>query len=297
MRTLIRSFFGALLLCVAWGALAAEPHSRFDHGLLWKIERAGTHNGYLYGTIHVPDARVLQLQQAVIESIRGADIVATEIAMDAASLQAAGVAAMFNDGRRLDDLIDAERYAQLTKLMSERGIPAQAVAGFKPWSAMSMLIMPKKMEHPPLDIVLYQAGSQAGKRTTGLETVAEQLGAFDDLPMQAQIAMLEATIDQYALIAPVVEQMVQLWLAEDTGALLALSNDAIGMKLSPELQKANDMMLERIIDQRNLLLTDRLEALLEQGKSFAAVGALHLPGQQGMLNLLAQRGYTLTRVR
>lgn len=297
MHTRLRSFFAALLLCAAWsGALAAEAHSRFDRGLLWKVERAGAHTGYLYGTIHVPDARVLQFKQTVIQSIRASDIIATEIPMDAASLQAAGAAAMFNDGRRLNKLIGAGHYAQLAKLLSARGIPAEAVPGFKPWSAMSLLVMPLKIEHPPLDLVLFQAGVQSGKRTAGLETVAEQLGAFDDLPMQAQVAMLEATIDQHALIAPLVEQMLQLWLAEETGALLALSTEGNGMKMSAALLAANEMMLERIVDRRNVLLTDRLEALLKQGGSFAAVGALHLPGQRGMLNLLKQRGYTLERV-
>lgn len=301
MHALVRSFSSLLvllLLCAAWGgAAAAESHSRFDRGLLWKIERPGYQTGFLYGTIHVPDARVLRLKQTVIQSMRASDVIATEAPMDAASLQAAGMAALFDDGRRLDRLIGSQHYRQLAALMHERGVPAEAVPSFKPWSAMSLLIMPKTVEHPPLDIVLFRTGQQWGKHTTGLESIAEQLAVFDDLPMNAQVAMLEATIDQQSLIAPMVEQMLQLWLAEDTGALLELAAEGNGMKMSAELNAFNDMMLDRLIDRRNDLMATRLENMLKQNKSFAAVGALHLPGPSGVLNLLAQRGFIITRVR
>jgi len=59
---------------------------------------------------------------------------------------------------------------------------------------------------------------------------------------------------------------------------------------------AVDMILDRLLFQRNVVMVDRMESLLARGNAFIAIGAAHLPGERGVINLLAEKGYTVTLV-
>jgi hypothetical protein len=81
-----------------------------------------------------------------------------------------------------------------------------------------------------------------------------------------------------------------LYLARDLGGLWRLNLASGG---DPDLQQR---FLERLLYARTERMLQRLQPLLEGGGVFVAIGALHLPGDRGLLRLLADRGYTITRV-
>ena len=84
----------------------------------------------------------------------------------------------------------------------------------------------------------------------------------------------------------------EAYLARDIGAIYQLMSES-PMADDPELMQ---LFKERVIDQRNARMVERMMPRLAEGKAFIAVGALHLPGERGVLNLLDQRGYAITRV-
>ncbi len=168
-----------------------------------------------------------------------------------------------------------------------RGIPEIVLERMKPWAAAVTLSMPAPETGEVLDMLLYQRALQAGKQVFGLESVREQLAIFDDMPEQEQLILLRDAVENFSEIDNMHRELIDAWKQRDLGALQAINAAALqtgDRQLAAEFQ-------ENLIDRRNRLMAERLQQYLKEGKVFIAVGALHLPGETGLLNLLEQRGY------
>jgi uncharacterized protein YbaP (TraB family) len=307
-RATARAMLVAVLALVA---LASDPQARTvatGAPLLWQ-GRMGAHEVSLFGTIHVPDERVLALPPAVGHAFDRADRVVTEIALDARQQAALAAALLLPEGQRLRAIIGEARFARLearvrTALASTAPEAAPLVAGMldrlKPWAAMAQLA---SLEYLPdllagrtsLDAQLYASATAAGKKVGGLETVAEQAGTFDVFSLDEQAALLdEALRDLEVPHGPTGAMMVQWYLEGD------------GEKLAAALvQGSGDRTLARkfeaeVLVKRNHRMADRIEALRRDTpdeRLFVAVGALHLVGTENLPQLLQARGYDISRVR
>src|SRR5262245_57108313 len=98
LRTIACSV-AALLVLVHVACFAQGSPARFDRGMLWKIEKSGRPVSYLFGTVHIPDPRLLDFSPAVLGAFKSAEQVATEIAMDMSNLQKLMAAMVYTDGR------------------------------------------------------------------------------------------------------------------------------------------------------------------------------------------------------
>jgi uncharacterized protein YbaP (TraB family) len=129
----------------------------------------------------------------------------------------------------------------------------------------------------------------------GVETLAEQLEAMASLPMDFHIRSLVSAARYPQYTADMMETMVQLYLHDDIGLIFPA-----GTYFAPEKKTSDfkDMALfeEKLITIRNHHMADRADAMLAKGNVFMAVGALHLLGDQGLVELLKQKGYKATPV-
>ena len=103
--------------------------------------------------------------------------------------------------------------------------------------------------------------------------------------------MLVSAIEQNATIETLFEEMTQQYLDRDTGGIY--SRMQAQRESQPELM---ELFLRRFNDARNQIMADRMAERLAEGGAFIAIGALHLPGEKGLLSLLSQRGYSVERV-
>ena len=103
--------------------------------------------------------------------------------------------------------------------------------------------------------------------------------------------MLKETLDQLPTQAQTFEELTKAYLARDLDKLLAISKEQ--MPSSPRLSERMD---KRLVSDRNLRMYKRAQQQLKQGKAFIAVGALHLPGDHGLLQLLVNHGYRVTPI-
>ena len=128
------------------------------------------------------------------------------------------------------------------------------------------------------------------KPVTGLETPAQQLGYFDQLPEAAQRKFLLATIGEDDRRAKAeFAAMVSAWKAGDVRRIAVTFDDE--MKLSPELSDA-------LLTRRNARWADWIAARMKApGTIFVAVGAGHLAGKGSVEDLLARRGVKVVRVQ
>jgi uncharacterized protein YbaP (TraB family) len=279
------------LLCLL-AALGVAAQEGFDSGLLWRIERSGSAPSYLFGTMHSDDPAVLELAAPVRQAFEQADAVTLEVTLDAQSLLVLTEALMMSDGRTLDALVGPALFARAVEAMAGQGIPDALVARMKPWAVAVTLMTPPTQNGMVLDHVLYRKALADGKPVDGLETVAEQVGLFDSLTLEEQIDLLQDTLDHLADIQRMLLELRQAWLQRDLARLMEI-NEATMRDSDPQFAAAFN---QRIILDRNHRMAERMESRLRQGGRFIAVGALHLPGKEGLLELLERRGYRVTRL-
>lgn len=275
-----------LLFCIT---AQAAP---YDHGLLWKIERSGQAPSYVFGTIHSEDPRVLSLPKPVQSAFGGAKTYVMEAIIDESVLLEMSRAMLFSDGRGLKEVVSASTYTKAVTALTDYGLPEVATQGMQPWALAMTLSTPKPKTGLVLDLSLMQQATTQGKQTAGLETVDEQIGIFAKLPMGEQVIMLEDALQQLGNLEQVLASIHKAYLARDLAGLdriseaqQALGNQALGQKL-----------MRQLVDERNPRMVTRMEPYLKSGQAFIAIGALHLPGKMGVLNLLAKRGYRVSVV-
>ena len=287
----------ALLLvsCASHAAAPAVQHrvaaSRFDHGLLWKIETPGARPSYLFGTIHVGDPRVIALPAPVGKALDGSDRFVMEALLDSESLAQMAKAMYFDDDRTLEQVIGKDLYAATRKALTARGIPDANVEKQKPWAVIMALSMPAPETGEFLDLVLETRAAKQGKPVAGLETMAEQIAVFNDLSMPDQVALLKEAVRTQPNLANDYGELIRAYLARDLRTLADVSD-----KHDPEEDRLYRTVTERLLTQRNVRMQQRMAPFLKQGNAFIAVGAAHLAGEAGLLNLLDQAGYRVTPI-
>lgn len=275
------------------------------HGMLWKIEREGLPPSYLFGTMHLTDKRIANLSERVTTALTSASHVLLEsadVSADATAnaLADASKAALFSNGQTLEQLLSKDEYAKVRAALDKVGLPGAVAHLYRPW-LVSMLIAASGCERakiksgePILDMRIASEAKSRDIPVTGLETIEEQLMAMASVPDDQQLAMLRANIAMHDRSNDMMETMVRLYLERRISAAwrlqLALAEKA-GIPAS-----AFAGFEQALIVGRNRKMRDRALPHLEKGSAFIAVGALHLPGTEGLVELIREKGYTVTAV-
>lgn len=294
-------------------ALEAEDPARLDairaeaaktpngRGLLWRVEKPGVEPSFLFGTMHMTDPRVTALAPEAQRAFEAADrlVIETTDVLDEKRMVAALAAnpelTMFTDGTTLSSLLSPEDAAVLAEGLEARGIPPSSVAKMKPWILASVVSMPacelsrKAQGLPMLDVKLARDAQAAGKPVEGLETAADQLNAMASLPLDFHMKGLVDTLKLGDRLEDVIETMIVLYEKGETGLFWPL--------FRAEFPQSDDggyaAFEETMITRRNHAMAERALPILAEGDVFVAVGALHLPGEDGLVALLREHGFTV----
>lgn len=274
--------FALALVLAAPQALAAEAC-----GLLWRIESEGGAASHVFGTIHSEDPRVVDLPEPVSKEFREADVYAMEMIPDFQVMADLVKAMHFQDQRNLREVLGVNLFRRATEALSGHGIGEGLALKMKPWAVAVTLSFPRPETGLFLDIMLFNRAMADGKKTVGLEKAEEQLSFFTRLSMEEQVQLLEVTLEQSGEIEQTMDQLVRAWLSRNPDTLSALS-DSYLEELPGDLAQR---FREQAIDQRNRRMFERMQPLVQEGDAFIAVGALHLYGEEGLLELLRINGY------
>ena len=191
--------------------------------------------------------------------------------------------------KTLDTLIGETRYNYCVALMSDYDVPESLVKKMKPWAIAVQLNMPKPESDRFLDLMLYQQAIARGMPVHALETGAEQIEVFDKLSLEQQIVLLDEAMYNYEEMPALIEKLINLYLARDLAGMHSTSNDQMQKGDSGLASKVE----QRLIIERNYRMAKRMQQRLQEGRAFIAVGALHLSGKEGILNLLEKQGYQI----
>jgi len=286
--------------------IMAEAEASENSGaLLWKIERNGRPPSYLYGTVHLTDERVTKLSPAVEQALGQAKTIALEVSDISEKATSTVIAqsaplVMFTDGRRLDRLLTDAEYEAVKKIISRSGLPSDLAALFKPW-IVTMILSVSDCERTSvqqgarvLDMKIAEIGKARGLQVVGLETIPEQLQALASVPEAQQLDMLRASLKFADRTNDLMETLVQLYLERKISAAMPFQ-----IALARQVGIADDAFAgfqQKLLVDRNVKMRTAAEPLLEEGGVLIAIGALHLPGKQGLVALLREAGYTVTPI-
>jgi len=268
-------------------------------GLLWEISGNGlTEKSYLYGTMHVTDERVFNFPNGFKSAFDATKTFAMELDLDSAQNPANALALMqymmMTDGRTLKDLVSKKDYKTIEKFFEKNSpTPLAMLSMMKPVFLMSVVELakpkPSGQREEPLDKYLADLAKKAEKPVIGLETLEEQMKALNTIPVDDQAKQLVQAIKETQKMKNNNKTMDELMKAYTEGDLTKLFQLSQKSDLKGDAQKA-------LITQRNHNMADRIDAKIKNTSIFIAVGALHLPGEEGIIRLLEKKGYTLKNV-
>jgi uncharacterized protein len=196
-------------------------------------------------------------------------------------------------GTTLRSVLGEQRYARVTAAAADLNMPMIGLDGLAPW-VVGIEITDMAYEHAGFDPEqgveeqLLRLAQADHKPTAGLETMAEELGSLSSLSSADQIRMLDQTIDELKDLKSETREITGAWRAGNAARLAALL--ATEYSSFPALYKP-------LVTDRNRRWLPQVEQLLKSGDNvLVVVGALHLVGDGGLLELLRARGYTVKQL-
>jgi len=280
----------ALLLSFAPMAVLAGDDMGVDHALFWSIQKDGEAAGYLLGTIHSEDPRVLDFSEDFLARLKANSVFAMELVPDQHTLARLTEYMRYPQGKTLESVVGSGRYDALVSALSVYKVPAEFINRMKPWAAMMTLSTPPPETGFFMDLSISLRASGNGLNVVGLETLEQQLSFLEEMPLPMQLSLLDQAIEEFSQVNEVHDLMVDAYLKNDLVELQALSDE----QLEDVSREAADYFTESGIRLRNLRMAQSLLPYLEHNRVFVAVGALHLPGDEGLLNLLRRQGFELS---
>lgn len=281
------------VLCVLLSfSLSAQYNS-----LLWKITGNGLKKpSYLYGTMHTSDSRVFNFSDSLMPFFNASKAYAMELdpvtAFDFSILSKITM----GKGYSLKKMIPDTDYVFLDSVMrKEVGMSVKIFDNVAPVFTMSLLEMKSmglsdssiKGNKEVLDVYFHNLAKKKKKKLIGIETVEEQLGALNSLTYQEQADMLLVELHAMRNNSSEGTELVEYYLQQDLDKLAAMNS----------VTDMPDKFYTALVTDRNIRMADRIAVFIQEQPVFVAIGALHLPGQGGVIELLRKKGYTVYPVR
>ncbi len=264
------------------------------NSLLWEISgNELNQKSYLFGTIHIIPEKDFFLTENMIERFNSCKVLALELDLDTSfKSQIVLLAKIFlPNNKTLADYMDEKDYNQFSSyVMDSLKIKEKKFNKYirlKPFFSYSLIITDLLGETLSYEQTFSKMAKTNKMRTVGLETIEFQMSVIDKISIEDQVSVFldNAQNGRYAMINEF-NEMLNLYKQQDLDGLYQMIDS----------DKSITNYEEEFIVKRNKNWIPKIEKLTRQNCAFIAVGAGHLAGENGVINLLRQRGYTVTPV-
>jgi uncharacterized protein YbaP (TraB family) len=280
LKAMTAGFFG----------LAFGIQTNAQQTLLFEISKSGQPTSYIYGTMHMKDQNFIDCEDKLAAYVKKANVFSGELDLNDVQPTAELAMSMLMVTTSLKGLYTEADYKKVKAHLEKKlGQMAGQIEMMKPFWIMSTLTAMNQEDNMKrediVDIRLQAIAEKAGLEVKALETLEEQLAAINAISLKEQAKMLLESIEQEE--DDMTEKIRACYAKSDLSCLEAVYNE-----------QAFDSGAEAaLITGRNKTMADRLASMMKEGKSvFSAVGALHLPGENGVIALLKAKGYTVKPV-
>jgi uncharacterized protein YbaP (TraB family) len=288
-------FFRISILLFLLSAFSQNLIAQHSGAILWEISGKNLkEKSYLFGTIHIQDERVFQFSDKILAAFDSCDAFAMEVILDEVDAETTQNAILLEEGT-IKDIISEEDYALLDAYFKEKaGTSVALYVKLKPfflYSQLSQLDMEMDMEMA-LDMHLLQKAREEGKATYSIEKFEEQVAAIDKISLEDQAKLLMDEVKKEDKEdgdegENETEKLIQAYLDADLDKMIELLADTT---LPAEFNQA-------FVIDRNKVMCKRIIKMIKKESCFCAVGAAHLGGKDGLIELLRAKGYTVKPIK
>ncbi len=265
-----------------------------EKSLFWEISGNGLEeSSYLYGTMHVQDERVFDFKEGVLDALEASSAYVMELNMDSVNQMAIMNLMWMRDDISLKTLLSKKQYAFLDQYFTDS--LGQSIFLFNRMLPIltSQMVFTASMgseKEEALDLYFAKLAKEQQKTVIGLEKMEEQIAALDGIPYKYQAQMLyDAVKDKSEGVDDnTLDLLFDAYIAGDLELMLKLTNDE-----NAKDKKVQELFEELMITNRNKNMVERSIPIIKKGKTFIAVGAAHLGGEHGVIQLLRNQGYTV----
>jgi uncharacterized protein YbaP (TraB family) len=251
--------------------------------LLWKITGNGLHSpSYIYGTIHLTDARIFEDQDSVFGRLDRCDAFAAELDLSMATMLEISGKMLLPDEETLHDRFTTDEYELIRQAVSQcSGYELSMFDRVKPPALISVCFANRQPDdlEATVDVMLYRYAKQRGKLTFAIESVDEQIALFDKIPDSYVLEYFRNIEEQDREL----EKLIRCYRNADL--------DSLGILIRQE--ESGSLLNEELITLRNFRMTERIMPLISAQSVFVAIGSGHLPGKDGIIELLRREGYNV----
>jgi len=289
----VRLFLISLLPAVLAPILDAGAQEK---SFLWRAE-AGQATVYLLGSIHMLRREDMALKQVIDQTFNKAKRLVFEIDLLSETAEKSQKLilqkGLNSDGKLLAQKVSRETFESARLWASELGIDIQTLAPLKPWLAGLTLTVLQLQKlgfdaNAGVDRQLARRAQAANKPVSGLESLESQFDLFDRLSPELQEMMLRYSMREMEKVQKMLETLVRAWRDGDVGTAEKLFLGSLSEY--PQIR-------EVLLDQRNRNWLAHIEKFLHHhDDTLVVVGAAHLVGENGIIELLRARGYKVEQM-
>lgn len=270
----------------------AQDNSSFvtqkdDNTLLWKVRGNGLQKpSFLFGTFHLLCKKDVNFSDQLRKAVKYCDEIYMEMDMDDPSMLLSSMLYMnMKGGKKLEDLYTPEEYKRLQSYFEDTlKMPVMLLQSAKPYFLVALLY-PKMMEcNDPvgLETELVKMAKEDKKEIRGLETMQFQASVFDSIPYEWQAKELLKNIDSFSVYKNEFDTMLGFYRNQQLDSL---------KNMITKSEFSSDQYQDLLLNDRNRNWVNQLKDIMKKQSVFVAVGAGHLVGDMGLINLLRQAGY------
>ena len=290
----MKKVFSLLTCALLTGIVFAQTSSQnWPNTLLWKVTGKDLKKPtYIFGTMHILCADDAGLSNDLKTVITNCDEIYFEIDMsDMKGMMNSMKYMRMNDDKRLSDLLSPENYAKVKNYFAKHSsmLPFGMLERFKPMLISSLMEeddLPCKSTNG-MEMVIMKEAHEKNKKINGLETAEFQASLFDSIPYKDQAEDLIKYIDSSDDYKKMTDTLAEAYKAQDLNKIELLTSKESG---------STSNFMDLLLYSRNRNWAHQLKTLMPEKSLLIAVGAGHLPGEQGILNLLKKNGYTVSPV-
>lgn len=270
----------------------------FGKGLLWKIEKEGLEPSHVFATPRVIDPRLCSPPLMVWQAFGSSPRVAFEIVPTLEGEALMAKATRLPPGRTLEEILGAQLFRRAAAIVSDFGPREDALQQVQPWLLAAMLSRsPAEAAHQSrgvlvLDMWLQHQARRQGKVLINLVEFQELIDRYDEVSEEDQIALVRDLVAEFPQIDTQVEHYFAAYMEADLARLMVEAHD---VSRSSDVAAATRLR-QRLVEDRSHAMVERMLPLVRAGTTFFSLDAVLLPGEAGILALLEQRGFTVTRL-
>lgn len=280
---------------------STEPDADYTPAM-WNVTKGGKEM-YLFGSIHATKDGAENLPSYVQQAFDECDYLAVELNMDditnnlEQSLKLAKKI-MYTDGTTIKDHISKETYDSAVKLLTKHGMYTSYYDNFKPmmWISLIENVIYKEAGidvNSSMETIMSNKAKKAGKEILEVENIDIQVGVFDNISDKLADALISSYTEENA-VKEAADSNNALYESWKHGEVIG---DTDSEEIPEEYKADYEAYNKAILTDRNVGMADKAEQYMNDGKKvFFMVGTAHMYGDDGIVSLLKQRGYTVERV-